>query len=426
MLFQFGVLLICLFSTNEKKLLFPKVFGPQVEKPPVEKPPVRAMKRPAAGILKKPAAKVGKSQSEEPEEEGEKVTLTAAAVKDHNKFCEEAKKMSVEEFTLALNKLDGKASMRLWKAFESPRKEHGEEESYQIATKDGVGSLKKKRQLLFGWVSDGQKCMESYKTVLDTVSLKKSEGLLSQWFTKAQALNHWGQEELTERVKAGTVKARKDPEDPRYWQFKANQQFGKTEVERNKSAGMAAKDKAEKKQVLQMLQSQDLEKLTEGDFVPGLGEDEESTDEEDDLPKGLAEALSTKRSKKDKKEKKEKQEGKESNKDKWEQLSQVAEGEGAKKLGDRLMAFKTELTKDIATLEAALHSGKTGGQLPKPVMKDVEKALQEGHGALASVTKSLKAGSKKSLAAPALQTALTALKKLKSKKVLVKKALKAE
>ena len=87
----------------------------------------------------------------------------------------------------------------------------------------------------------------------------------------------------------------------------------------------------------------------------------------------------------------------------------------------RLMAFKTELTKDIANLEAALHSGKS--QVPKPLVKDVEKAVAEGQGALTSIQKCMKGGSKKTAAAPVLQAALVAVKALKSKKL---KALKAE
>lgn len=62
-------------------------------------------------------------------------------------------------------------------------------------------------------------------------------------------------------------------------------------------------------------------------------------------------------------------------------MSQVPHGESNQKVAKRLMAFKTELTKDLASLEALLHSGK--GTLPKPLVKDAEKAVQAGHGNLA-------------------------------------------
>eukprot|EP00435_Cladocopium_sp_Y103_P075713 s308_g63.t1 len=355
-----------------------------------------AMKRPAA--LKRPAAKDESSKrartepggdgtepggnGTEPGEDGseEVVELTAAALKDHNQFCEEAKNMSVKQFEAALVKLDGKASMRLWKAFENSRKSEGLDGNYKLATGEGVGSLKKKRQLLLGWVADGSKCAESFKTILDSVSLKKAEGVNTAWLTKAQAVAHWGVEELKERVKAGTVRARV------------------------KSSGVSAKAKAEKKNVLDMMAAHNLEQLTEGDFELGVdGEEEE--DSEDELPPGLAAGLGEKAKKKKEKVQKE---------DKWEALSQVQEGEGAKKLSDRLMAFKTELTKDLATLEAALHSGKS--QAPKSLVKDVEMAVKEGQVALAAVTKCLKDGAKKAMAATALQNALAAVKGLKSKK----------
>ena len=374
-----------------------------------------AMKRPAS--MKRPAAsdskrgKNGEGSEKEVEEEEVKVELTAAAVKDHNKFCDEAQGMSVQQFEMALNKLDSKASMRLWKAFENSRRAYGEDEAYQAATKDKVGNVKKKRQLLFGWINDGTKFQESYRSLMDSVTLKKAEGVSTSWLTKAQAIAHWGTDELRDRVKRGTVIARRDPNDNTYWQFRAKVEYGKVEVERAKSTTAAGKAKAEKHDVLDMLAAHSLEQLTEGEFVPGVDVDDEEEDEE--LPAGLAAALGDKEDKKKKNVPKKE--------DKWEALSQMQEGEGTKKLESRLMAFKTELTKDIANLEAALHSGKS--QVPKPLVKDVEKAVAEGQGALTSIQKCMKGGSKKTAAAPVLQAALVAVKALKSKKL---KALKAE
>ena len=202
------------------------------------------MKRPAASERKR--GKNGEGREKEGEGEGQ-VALTAAAVKDHNKFCDEAQGMSVQQFELALNKLDSKASMRLWKAFENSRKAAGEDEAYQAATKDKVGNVKKKRQLLFGWVSDGTKFQESYRSLMDSLTLKKTEGVATSWLTKAQAIAHWGSEELKDRVKRGTVIARRDPNDNTYWQFQAKVEYGKTEVERAKTTTAAGKAKAEKK-----------------------------------------------------------------------------------------------------------------------------------------------------------------------------------
>ena len=77
------------------------------------------MKRPAAAAgLKRPAAKA----EEEDTPEGAHQPLTAQAVKDHNKFCEEAAQMSSSQFEKALSCLDEKAAMRLWKAFEKSRR----------------------------------------------------------------------------------------------------------------------------------------------------------------------------------------------------------------------------------------------------------------------------------------------------------------
>ena len=369
------------------------------------------MKRPAAAAgLKRPAAKA----EEEDTPEGAHQPLTAQAVKDHNKFCEEAAQMSSSQFEKALSCLDEKAAMRLWKAFEKSRKSSGAQEEYKATTSESVGSLAKKRKLLFGWVCDGQTTGEHYKAMVDKVSLKKSEGVTSTWLTKAQALAHWGKEELQERVASGSIVARKDPADPNYWQFRANTEQSQVNVTREQAFTFEKKNKSNLKELEQVMRSKGLEKLTEADFC---APSEESGEDSDGLPAGLSKALGTK-SDKSKKEKKEKKEGK---KDKWEETSTVQEEDGQAQLLNRLMAFKVELTKDLATLDGLCHSK----DMPKALLKDVAKTQKEGQEVLTLVGKLHKDKGKKKEVAPALQKAFAVLKKLKAKKLLVSKALKA-
>ena len=161
-------------------------------------------------------------------------------------------------------------------------------------------------------------------------------------------MTHWGKEELQERVKSGTVKARKDPQDSRYWQFKACQEHEAVEVERKKEARFEVKKKAEQKEVTDVWKAKHLEYLTEDDFNLPSEDEGEGDEDSDELPAGLAEALGTKsnKEKKDKKEKKEKKE----KKDKWEEMTEVQEGEGPQKVKDRLMAFKVEAHQGLGQL----------------------------------------------------------------------------
>ena len=69
-------------------------------------------------------------------------------------------------------------------------------------------------------------------------------------------------------------------------------------------------------------------------------------------------------------------------------MSQVKEGEGSKELQNRLVAFKTELTKDTANLEALPHTGKWAG-LAKSLQKDAEKVVQEGQAVVRRLAKPL-------------------------------------
>ena len=321
--------ILCIFTKHHTghNLLEPNSFMysfQKQQKPHLTKAGIRAQQYQTQGCFE---IKTLKSAQEEKEEEGEaqeseegipSVELTAAAVKDHNKFCEEAKGMTVGQFELALAKMDAKASMRLWKAFEVQRKSAGEEEGYQSATSKGTGSLKKKRQLLFGWIKDGGKTGEHYRTWMDTVSLKKSKGLTETWLTTHQALAHWGPEGLKERVKTGSIVTRKDPSDKNFWQFRALTETAKTEVERVKTTGVSSKSKAKVEALQALGQLEGLEALTEEDFVPGVESGSEDVEEDGELPAGLAKALGGK-VKKEKKEKKEKEE----KEDKWDTMSQV-------------------------------------------------------------------------------------------------------
>ena len=223
---------------------------------------------------------------------------------------------------------------------------------------------------------------------------------------------------MRERVKGGTVIAKRDPADRRYWLFKANTQMEKTEVARHKMSGATYKAKADKQSVMDMMSAEKLELLGEEDFLMGaMSEEEGSQNGDGNLPADLAKALGEKIPKDKPRDKVPKE-------DKWECMSQVPHGESNQKVANRLMAFKTELTKDLASLEALLHSGK--GTLPKPLVKDAEKAVQAGHDNLGKVAKALKGPGKKGAVAAVLQDALAALKGCKSKKLQLAKALKAD
>ena len=91
-------------------------------------------------------------------------------------------------------------------------------------------------------------------------------------------------------MKAGTVIARKDPTDKRYWQVRANTQMEKTEVARHKLSGFSCKAKADKKGVMDMMRTEKLEMLGEEDFLMNEVPEEEGSAEDGDLPPGLARA----------------------------------------------------------------------------------------------------------------------------------------
>ena len=129
------------------------------------------------------------------------------------------------------------------------------------------------------------------------------------------------------------------------------------------------------------------------------------------LDKDLAKLMGLKD--KEKKEKKEKE-------DKWAKLSQVGDGTKADEIQEKLMKFKTEISKDLATLEGGEFALKKAGE--KAILKHVQGVKKKATASLEEITKLLaKKGAKKEVV-PVLTKALSTLK---ASKVQLPKALKA-
>ena len=261
------------------------------------------LKRPAKGILKRPAAQStkkrkemedkeeGEGEEEEPLEDDEEILpkLTSKALQDHERFCVEAKDLNEESFVKALAKLKPEAAQRLWKKFQNSRKAEGAEDEYQETLKGkSAGSLHKKRKLLLGWIQSGKTCGEIYREYMTKVTFTKTSGEKEKWLTTTQALQCWGKNELWQRVKSGTIKARRNPEDNRFWEFRINKRVGKTEVARAKASSVTFGGKADQKVGLEF-DRQDWTGLLEDDWdAKGLEEEgKEDGEEEKDLAKLL-------------------------------------------------------------------------------------------------------------------------------------------
>lgn len=265
-----------------------------------------------------------------------------------------------------MDKLDPAATQRLWKQFQASRKVEGEEKTYQEAVQgnDGgqAGSLAKKRKLLHCWIMSDKTCGDRYREYVQEVTLSKEKGVKEKWLTLVQALNHWGKEELWARVQAGTILARKNPLDTRYWEFRALQQVGltKTSHTHKSSTGVSGKvDKACQESFF----NQDWGDVVEDDWKLGAVDDEGDPTEEG-VHKGLAEALGIKVPKPKEKPKKE---------DVWETTSKITAADSHQDILDKVWKFKAELEKDISQLDSKEYEAKKAGLDDKELLKKKKK-----------------------------------------------------
>ena len=220
-----------------------------------------------------------------------------------------------------------------------------------------------------------------------------------------------GVEEMKMRLKAGTLKYRKNPEDPRLYQFQKLSEKEATWLTKTKQARKEVVADGTKEEAIKFDKLM-LEDLTEQDFDLEYGGSESEGDE---LDKDLAKAMGIQGDKEKEKKKKE---------DKWAKMSQVSDTDTQNKVGEKLVAFKTEVTKDLAALEALCFTLKDQGG-DKALLKDIAQSQKKGSGILDSLKKCQAKKGAKDYLVDTLAKACTYLKELKSLKVRTKKALKA-
>lgn len=397
-----------------------------------------AVRKPAASILKKPKKEeepTDEPEEEEPEEEeleeedpkeeeGEdeekskrNKQMTKKALEDHQVFIQEASKLNLtdSEFEKALGKLPEKQQQCLWKKFEGSRKATAAEEQYKKET-TGTGSLAKKKKLLRSWCLDGGKCSEIYKSSLAMICLEKNHGVEKEWLSKKKMEDELGTEEMKARLTAGTLRWRRNPEDGRFFQFQKLSEKEAVQLKKTKQSQREATGASSTKDLISFEQLM-LENLDEDDFALGA-QVEDGDSETEGLDKDLAKAMGIK--------KEERNTNKPVKGDKWAQLSEIGEKTKAGEIEEKIMKFKTEISKDMAALDGgAFALTKQNGD--KVLLKNVKLASKKASEALGELAKLMsKKNVKKDMVVPALTKALSTLKECKALKSQLSKALKAD
>lgn len=351
------------------------------KKPASQNCPAKYLKRPAAKE-DTPAEKVelpeggveedGEEEEKTEDPEVEPTKLTKKALKDHNKFLDAAGSMDEKNFMSALAKLEPKAAQKLWKKFQNSRKAAGEEDKYQDAMKHGAGSLERKRKLLFQWVQNDKSCGDKYREYVQKLTLVKSDAVKQKWLTTQQAIAQWGKDELWSRVKAGTILARKCPQDNRFWEFKSVQQVSKTETSRTKETKVSFGGNMDKNTALEY-QNMDWEALAEDDWEGQAladGDEEEEGEAHQDLAKALGMKLPKDKPEKNKPEKSKKAQ-------EWEEASKISKADTKESIKDKMMKFKAELEKDKSQLDTKEHEAKKSGLKDNQLYKDKKEVGQK-------------------------------------------------
>ena len=406
---------------SSKSVAMKKVAKPKTKAAPKKKP---AGQHGGKGLLKKPAKAVPEAEKLAEEGEEEEVfsddevvnpKVTAKNLKTHQQLLD-AKLCSAKEVDKALSKLPPNEAQVLWKKFEKQRQLAGADGTYKDVTK-GLGSQEKKHQLLRSFILDKGSIGKNYKTAMLAFESTEEKGGEVKFNTWKQQVDKYGKNEAVARLKAGTMKFRKSPTDPRFFEFLDSTEYHKwSQTKKRRTEYSTDKHKAIKDDWLSMenLSVEDI-----GDSSFGLSGTLDDMEVEPELKDFFQKQLAIKDDEVEpkKEENKTDKDKKEDKKPKWEEMSQVSKTDTKDSLLKKLLAFKTELCKDEATLQEAKLEAK-GKSSNKDDLKILQSALTALQTSQKKIEKAISAGCKKEAAKEALIDSSAALEKGKKCKKL--------
>ena len=119
-----------------------------------------------------------------------------------------------------LSTLSPAESQTLWKEFERCRRKDGSDADYKNQTR-GAGAQETRQKLLQGWLLDNKSTKgQHYRSVFKSLCVTKVEECDNTWMPQKWMEDKYGKTELVQRVEAGTLAVRKNPLDPRFYEFR--------------------------------------------------------------------------------------------------------------------------------------------------------------------------------------------------------------
>ena len=238
--------------------------------------------------------------------------------------------------------------------------------------------------------------------------------------TWKQQVDKYGKPEAMARLKAGTMKFRKSPTDPRFMEFADQTEYVAWQTSKKRSASYSTDKQKASKDDWMSVENLALEEVGDESFgLKGTLEDLELEPELKDFRKSKLSAKGEEEGNKKGDEKKEEaeEEKKTQKKNKWEELSSVQKADTKDSLLKKLLAFRTELSKEEATLTEAKMNLKGKGK--KEEMKLVTGTLALLASTLKKIEKTTSGGCKKEECKQTLLACFGALEKSKKMKKLL-------
>ena len=227
------------------------------------------------------------------------------------------------------------------------------------------GKERKKRAMLLAWLQHDCKITPKFKTITSSLigSVTRTKNL--KWLTTKEVLDKHGQEEGLQMIKEGSFMVRKNPQNTKFYQFLAIEEFMNLEVRKQqelKASGTSQVSQQQFQAITSSINGASLEDLDADQDFAGVGsiQDEMDWDDEDKAMLPSQAPLKNKAPKKTTEER------------------ILEDPDDEKKVMPKVKFMHTTLTKDAQVVQAMMLKAKPGNKAGfKPLLKELKDIIDK-------------------------------------------------
>ena len=227
------------------------------------------------------------------------------------------------------------------------------------------GKERKKRAMLLAWLQHDCKITPKFKTTVSSLTFSVARTKNLKWLTTKEVLDKRGQEEGLQMIKEGSFMVRKNPQNTKFYQFLAIEEFMTLDVKKQqelKASGTSQINQQQFHAITSSIKSANLEDIDADVDYGAIGDEHDDLDWDDD-EKAM---LPSEPVQKDKVVKKTTEE------------RILEDPDDQKKVMPKVKFMHTTLVKDAQVVQSLMLKAKPSSKASfKPLLKDIKEMMEK-------------------------------------------------